>query len=85
MITAASTSTPIEIAMPPSDMMLAPSPCQRMITKASRMETGIETMATKAERKWKRKTRHTRATTIDSSIRVWVRVSTERSMRPVRS
>ena len=51
---AASTSTPMEMAIPPKDMMFAPSPCHRMMMKASRIDSGIETMATKAERKWKR-------------------------------
>ncbi len=85
MITAASTSTPIEMAMPPSDMMLAPRPWTRMTMKASRIEIGIETIATKADRKWKRKMMQTRATMIDSSIRVSVRVSIESWIRSVRS
>ena len=71
--------------MPPSDMMLAPRPCIRMTMKASRIEIGIETIATKAERKWKRKMMQTRATMIDSSMRVWVRVSIESWISPVRS
>ena len=33
--------------MPPRDMMLAPRPWNLMITKARRIETGIDTMATK--------------------------------------
>ena len=74
MTMAASTITPIAIAMPPSDMMLASRPCRYMTMKASRIETGIDRIATNAERKWKRKTTQTSATMIDSSISVWVSV-----------
>ena len=81
----ASTSTPIEIAMPPSDMMFEPSPWARITTKASRTDTGIARIGTSADRKWNRKTRHTTATTIDSSSRVSVSVSMERSISPLRS
>ena len=56
-----------------------------MTMKATRIDSGMERIATSAERKWKRKTMQTRATMIDSSIRVCVRVSIERWMRAVRS
>ena len=85
MMMAASTSTPIEMAMPPRDMMLAPSPWIFMTMNAKRIETGMEMIATSAERKWNRNTRQTSATTIDSSISVWVSVSTARSIKAVRS
>ena len=81
----ASTRTPIEIAIPPSDMMFAPRPCIFITMKEMRIETGIEKIATSAERKWKRKTMQTSATMIDSSIRVWVRVSIARWINAVRS
>ncbi len=85
MMIAASTSTPIEIAIPPSDMMLAPRPCILITMNAIRIETGIEKIATSAERKWKRNRMQTRATMIDSSIRVWVSVSIDRWISAVRS
>jgi hypothetical protein len=56
-----------------------------MMIKARRIETGIETIATKADRKWKRKMMQTRATMIDSSIRVSVRVSIDSWISSVRS
>ncbi len=55
MMMAASTSTPIEIAMPPRDMMFAPIPWIFMMMNARRIETGIEIIATSAERKWNQK------------------------------
>jgi len=81
----ASTSTPIEIAMPPSDMMFIPSPWALMTTKASNTEIGIGRIATSADRKWNRKRRQTTATTIDSTISVSVSVAMDRSIRPLRS
>ncbi len=49
------------------------------------MPKGSETMATKAERRWKRKTKQTTATTMNSSISLWVRLSTARWIRLERS
>ena len=46
---AASIIAPIAIAMPPSDMMSAPTPTQRMATNAIRIPTGSVRMATSAE------------------------------------
>ena len=49
--TAASTIAPMAMAMPPSDMMLALTPCQRITTKAASTPTGSATTATSAERR----------------------------------
>ncbi|EWS62753.1 hypothetical protein Y695_04016 [Hydrogenophaga sp. T4] len=49
--TAASTMAPMAMAMPPSDMMLAFTPCCCITMKAARMPSGNETMATRALRR----------------------------------
>ena len=46
---AASIIAPMAIAMPPSDMMSAPTPTQRIATNAIRMPTGSVRIATSAE------------------------------------
>ena len=57
---APSTSTPIEMAIPASDMMLALRPMRYMGMKASATDTGMVTMGTIAEGMCQRKTRMTR-------------------------
>ena len=59
---AASIIAPMAIAMPPSDMMSALTPIQRIARKASRMPSGSVMIATSAERACSRKTRQTSAT-----------------------
>ena len=45
------------------------------------MPSGSETIATNAERRWNRKTKHTSATTMNSSTSLSLRLSTARSIR----
>ena len=85
MTIAASTMAPIAMAMPPSDMMLALTPCQRMTTNAARTPIGKATTATSAERRWNRKTAQTSATTMNSSMSFVRRLSTARSISSERS
>ena len=47
----ASTMAPIAMAIPPSDMILAVTPCPDMIRKAPSTPSGIVMMATNAARK----------------------------------
>jgi hypothetical protein len=56
-----------------------------MTMKLARMPSGSVTMATKAERRWNRNTTQTSATTMNSSISLWLRFSTARSIRLERS
>ena len=82
---APSTMAPIAIAIPPSDMMLATSPWEYMTAMAIRMPTGRVKIATKAERRWSRKSTQTAATirlSSSSFLRsiAWARpISAERS------
>ena len=85
MTTDASTMAPIAIAMPPSDMMLALTPCQRMTTNAASTPIGNATTATSAERRWNRKIAQTSATTMNSSTSLARRLSTARSISCERS
>ncbi|KAA8636973.1 hypothetical protein FZN37_004374 [Enterobacter hormaechei] len=85
MTTAASTMAPTAMAMPPSDMMLALTPWYRITRKAAITPSGSEMIATNAERRWNRNTRHTTATTMNSSISLCVRLSTARLIKPDRS
>ena len=73
------------IAMPPSDMMLALTPCCCMTMNAIRMPSGSETMATRALRRWNRNSAQTTATTRNSSSSLNPRLSTARSISPERS
>ena len=82
---APSIMAPMAIAMPPSDMMLAFSPCQCMTVKAARIPTGRLTMATSEERTWNRKAMHTRPTTRNSSNSLRHKLSTARPMSAERS
>ena len=56
---APSTSTPMEMAMPASDIRLAPMPMAYMGMKASATETGMVTMGTMADGTCQRKIRIT--------------------------
>ena len=82
---AASTIAPIAMAIPPSDMMLAPTPCCCMMTKAARMPIGRTTIATSEERRCSKKSRQTSATASDSSISFSLRVLMARLISPDRS
>ena len=85
MITAASTITPMARAMPPRLMMLALMPASYMMPREISTPRGRVTMATRELRKWSRKMTQTRATTIISSMSLWVRFSTARLIRLERS
>ena len=82
---AASTIAPMAIAMPPSDMMLAPTPWKYMTMKAISTASGRVITATSAERRCSRKTTHTSATIAISSTSFSRRVATEFSISTVRS
>jgi len=82
---AASIIAPTAIAMPPSDMMSAPTPTPRMAMKAMRIPRGSVTMATRAELACNRNTMQTIATMIDSSTSLPLSVSIARSIRSLRS
>ncbi|MNS78777.1 hypothetical protein D3C72_1124080 [compost metagenome] len=82
---APSTIAPMAIAMPPSDMMLALTPCQCITMKAASTPIGNATTATSAERRWNRKTAQTSATTMNSSTSLPRRLSTARSISSERS
>src|SRR3546814_8265597 len=81
MTTAASTIAPIAMAIPPSDMMSALTPWNRMTTNAAKTPRGKVKIATNAERTCQRNSAQTIATTTNSSSSLWVRFSTARSMR----
>jgi hypothetical protein len=85
MITPASTSTPIAMAIPPRDMMLEVTPINFMVMKAISTEIGRVSTITRALWKCSRKTRMTSETTTDSSIRLCFKVSMARSIRSERS
>ncbi len=82
---AASIIAPMAMAMPPSDMMSAPTPTQRMAMNAIKMPTGSVRIATSAELAWRRNTTHTSATMTDSSSSVPLRVSIACSISSLRS
>ena len=82
---AASIMAPMAMAMPPSDMMSAPAPAQRMARKASRIPTGSVRMATSAERACPRNTRQTSATITLSSSSLARSVWMARRIRSLRS
>ncbi|MNG33689.1 hypothetical protein D3C84_1200040 [compost metagenome] len=56
-----------------------------MIANAISTPTGNETMATMDERRCQRNAAQTRATTMNSSISFWLRLSTARSISWLRS
>jgi len=85
MTIAASTSVPIAMAMPPRDMMLALMPCSRMTTKAESTAIGVTITTISPERTWNRNTRHTSATTMNSSSSLRLRLSTARWISVERS
>ena len=82
---AASTITPIEIAMPPRLMMLEFMPSARIAITATSTPTGSMTIATSALRAWNRNSRQTSATMRLSSSNVVRSVLIARTMRSDRS
>ena len=82
---AASTIAPTAMAMPPSDMMSALTPCARITMNAPSTPSGSDTTATSAERRCSRKARQTSATTANSSTSLSVRCATARSISAERS
>ncbi len=83
--TASSQSTPMEMAMPASDMMLAVSPMKYIGMKASATAMGSVTMARAAPPKSSRNTMTMIETMMDSSMMVRVSVWMERLIRSERS
>ncbi len=81
----ASTRTPMASASPPSDMMLEETRRRTIGKKEMTIATGSTVIGTREERKWKRKTMMTSATTIISSINVWRSVSIARWISSLRS
>ena len=81
----ASTVAPMAMAMPPRLMMVAGMSNSTMGMKESATAMGMEMMGRSAERKWKRKTITTSATTMASSTRAFLSVAIDRSISPVRS
>jgi hypothetical protein len=73
------------MAIPPSDMMSAPTPTARIAMNAMRMPIGSVKIATSAELACNRKTTQTRATMIDSSMSFCFSVPIARSIRSLRS
>ncbi len=82
---APSTSTPIEMAMPASDMMFEEMPKSAIGTKASSTATGMVTIGTMAEGTCHRKTRITRLTIRISCSSFSSRLSTARWISSDRS
>ena len=82
---AASTIAPTAMAMPPSDMMSALTPCARITMNAPSTPSGSETTATSAERRCSRKARQTMATTANSSASLSRKCVTARSISAERS
>ncbi len=82
---AASTSVPIAIAMPPSDMMFALMPCARMTMNAASTAIGVTITTIRPERMWNRNTKQTSATTTNSSSSLRFRLSTARWISEERS
>ena len=82
---AASIMAPMAMAIPPSDMMLALTPTQRVAARAMRIPSGRIAMATTALRTWSKNTMHTRATMTDSSNSVRARVAVARLIKCDRS
>ncbi len=74
--TAASTIAPMAMAMPPNDSKLAEIPWACITMKAARIPKGRVMTATNAERRCHRNSRHTSATTRNSSPSLWVRLRT---------
>ena len=82
---AASIIAPMAIAIPPSDMISAPTGTNRMARNATRMPTGSVRIATSAELACSRNTMHTSATMMLSSTSLSRNVAIARSMRLLRS
>jgi hypothetical protein len=81
----ASTIAPIATAIPPSDMMFAPSPCADIGRNARSTATGSVRIGTSALRAWRRKSRITALTTRISSTSVRWSVAIAASMSSERS
>ena len=82
---AASIIAPMAMAMPPSDMISAPTPTHRMAMNAIKMPIGSVRMATSADRACNRKSTHTSATIRLSSSSLPRSVSIARSIKSERS
>jgi hypothetical protein len=82
---AASTSTPMAMAMPASDMMLDVIPRYRMKRKAVRRASGSGMVTIRTDRRWSSNRMFTRVTTTASSSSARLSVSAARAMRPERS
>ena len=82
---AASTSAPMAMAMPESDMMFEVSPLAYMGMNEMITATGIVTMGMAALGRCRRKSRMTRLTMISSSTSVRTRVRIERWISSERS
>jgi hypothetical protein len=83
--TEASTITPMAMAIPPRLMMLALMPSHCIPMKAIRTLRGSVTTATKAERRWRRKSAQTAATASISWVSFSRSVAIARWMRRDRS
>ena len=81
----ASASSPIAIAMPPSDMMFEVRPRYRMPMNDIRTDSGSTIITTSADRAWNRKTRQMIVTTTACCINVLVSVETEPTISSDRS
>src|SRR6266571_3777278 len=85
MMIAESTMAPMAMAMPPNDMMLEVTCIHHIGTNERMIAIGSVMIATKAERMCQRKTRHTSATTMLSSMSFSRSVAMARLMRSLRS
>ena len=83
--TAASTSMPIAMARPPSDIRLAVSPYQRISTKVPKADSGRITATTSAARSWPRKINSSNSTKAIASSSALLTVLTARSTKLPRS
>ena len=81
----ASTSTPMAMAMPESDMMFEEMPNRSISTNETRMLSGSGMVTMRMLRKWNRKTMCANVTSTISSISACFRVSIVRAMRSLRS
>jgi len=81
----ASTSTPMEMAMPVSDMMCDGMPNRSMRMNEIRMEAGSGSVTIRMLRKWNRNRMCASVTRMISSVSACFRVSMARPMRSLRS
>ena len=82
---AASTRTPMAMAIPASDMMFEVMPRYRMNRNAVRTASGMGMVTIRTERRWSRNRMLTRVTTAASSSRERLRVSAARRINAERS